>query len=85
MPRGVKSQHRTCTWEGCDKPHKSSGLCGMHAQRKKNGTDMDAPAGFKNVNQGRKCSVSWCETEAHCKGLCKLHYEHTKRLEMFDA
>lgn len=34
---------RTCTWPGCDRMIDSMGLCKAHYNRKRRGTDMDAP------------------------------------------
>ena len=31
----------TCTWEGCDRPYSTKGLCELHYERRRNGIDMD--------------------------------------------
>lgn len=68
-----------CIVDWCNRPSKTKGYCGMHAQRLKAGADMDAPPNWRRVNEGKSCSLPWCDRKAFCKGWCKLHYEQTKR------
>ena len=79
MVRGKPSGLTKCSISWCDRKPKSNGLCSMHIQRQKNGTDMEArPESFQQ-NMGKSCRIPECERNAHCKGMCKLHYEQVKR------
>lgn len=49
---------RTCSVEGCERPHKTRGLCGLHHQRLVNGVDPAMWFEPSQVGRGRKNRVS---------------------------
>lgn len=63
---------KLCKSEGCDKPHRSRGLCSVHYERARR---FD-PASFKRSEKPNKCIRSSCTSHVRAKGLCKLHYNN---------
>ena len=65
---------RLCEWPGCKRPHSAKGLCDLHYQRQKNGTEMDAiPRGSVEF-----CTWPGCDRKHSSKGLCGMHYTRQK-------
>lgn len=68
---------RTCTAEGCDRPHKGHGYCSLHWQRwKKTGT-VDPPAPVVN-QRTLTCTVPQCTRPISARGWCHAHYRRWK-------
>lgn len=64
-----------CSIEGCGKPAKTRGWCGMHYMRwRTHGTTDDIAVAPK------VCSVVGCERRWIARGLCSLHYSRWQRL-----
>lgn len=59
---------RKCTFEGCDKKHKSLGYCGMHYQRLKRYGD---PTIVKGVFPGNANAKRWGAREPIKRTLCE--------------
>lgn len=68
---------KSCTVTGCEKPHKSKGLCGGHYQRRKRGLPLDAPLGTKSSREGT-CTGPECSDPVLAAGLCSAHYEQQR-------
>lgn len=65
--------NRTCSLDGCDRPHAALGFCSMHVQRwRKHGDPGPADPIRK---RGRKCSIPGCDRKHNARGLCNQHYE----------
>lgn len=54
---------RTCTIDGCDRPHLAKGLCAVHYAR-----------AYRNV-----CLVDDCGKKVRAKGRCDTHYRQWRR------
>lgn len=62
---------RTCSIDGCGKPHAARGWCYSHWERWKRHGD---PLAGKRINKGKRCSVDECDRPAHSLEMCTLHY-----------
>lgn len=67
---------KTCSVDGCERPHKARGWCLAHWKRWYRNGDVQADKPFETPDQ---CTVSVCEGEHHAKGLCKAHYNRQRR------
>lgn len=66
-----KTDERTCSVAGCNRPHHARGFCQQHYDdfRKRKHRPGGSQAG------GRKmCSVPGCNRFHHARGYCKMHY-----------
>lgn len=61
-----------CSVEGCDRPHKTNGMCGAHYARWLKGSDLFAPFQRRGVFTG--CSVEACTRPHLSGGYCKRHH-----------
>ena len=62
----------TCSVEGCEKPSKTRGWCGMHYKRwKKHGDPLQEP--------WRGCSVDGCDERHQSHRYCRSHLYRWKR------
>lgn len=62
-PGPKRNAAKTCTVEGCGRPHDARGLCTMHVQRLRNHGSTDKP-------QRRPRAVCACGRLAHAHGKC---------------
>lgn len=62
---------RTCSVDGCGKPHHSHGFCSSHGSRWK--AHGDPLAGKRFAAPGATCSVEGCDVAVHAYGLCNSH------------
>lgn len=62
--------NRTCSIEGCEKPHSARGFCSMHYKRWRRGTDLNRPM---RTAKGT-CSIEGCEQKHYGRGWCAMHY-----------
>jgi hypothetical protein len=67
---------RTCSVDGCDRPHKSKGLCSPHSQRLAKTGDLqsDLPIGTRKRVLG-ECAIDGCDRPLLCRGWCAAHYQ----------
>ena len=63
---------RTCSVDGCGKPHAAKGFCYSHWERWKRHGD---PLAGKKANRGKSCCVDGCSNPAHSREMCKGHYQ----------
>lgn len=66
---------RTCTVEGCERPHNARGWCGPHYTRWHKYGDPTASA----PRADPVCSVDGCERNTVAKRMCALHYYRVRR------
>lgn len=71
--------NRTCSIEGCERPHLATGLCSMHYARKRlTGTAGEAKprkdTSFTNRRVKATCEVDTCTQPVRAKQLCNKHY-----------
>lgn len=66
---------RACSVEGCDRPHRAKGYCGLHYFRVwKHG---DPTVNLKPG--GRICTVEDCDEPYHAHGYCVVHASRVRR------
>jgi hypothetical protein len=58
---------RTCSVEGCERPHLARGWCSLHYQRWQSTGDVQVPV-------RRMCSVEGCDRPYKARGWCRTHY-----------
>lgn len=66
--------NRGCRFDGCENPHKSSGLCNGHYQQERKGMELRQLRGVQ-----KECSFSQCMKPIHAHGLCPGHLAQKKR------
>lgn len=66
-----------CSVEGCPKPSRRHGLCGMHAWRLLNWGHVGSAESTRNQNHD--CAVEGCTRMAKSRGWCRSHYERWRR------
>lgn len=75
---------RTCSIEGCERPHSSRGWCRAHYSRfQRYGDPTGSGKPISERRRGRKgregCDVAGCERKHYGHGLCVIHYERKTR------
>lgn len=67
---------RTCSVDGCGRPHKSKGYCGPHHARllKTGDVRADLPIGTRPRVAG-DCTIDGCDRPLLAKGWCAAHYQ----------
>lgn len=67
-----------CSVEGCEKPIRLRGLCGMHEARLRRHGDLNfvTPAGRFAKNP--ICTIGECDKPHVAKGMCQMHYRRAK-------
>lgn len=63
---------RTCTVDGCEKPHFGRGLCNQHYSRVRRGKGVGTAEPQRMSDRG--CKVEGCAGKHNAKGLCATHY-----------
>ena len=61
---------RTCSFEGCDRPHYGRGWCGMHYKRVWRSGSAELPE--KEIQE---CSVDGCTRPVRSLGYCNMHHQ----------
>lgn len=75
-----------CSFEGCDRPGRPSGLCLAHLKQQSRGGELKP---LRRREHGRKatspiCSFEGCGRKRHAYGLCKAHrYQQLRGVELF--
>ena len=64
---------RLCSIDGCLRPHRSNGLCGMHHERVRKTGDPGS-VGVSRTAPG-SCVISGCERTHAARGYCMHHYQ----------
>ena len=74
---------RTCSVEGCDRPHKAKGFCQCHYTRLVSGWDMHVPIRLKDGSTKRtKCSAAGCERQSRSRRNGRFYCQwHVARLK----
>lgn len=70
---------RTCSIEGCDRPHLALGLCGAHRRRKRLGMPLDAKPIRPRTPKYAGCAVTECSEPHIGRGYCRKHLGHWRR------
>lgn len=75
MPRGHAGLvEKTCTFEGCDRPHMGRGLCSTHYAQWYRGEELrPIKPHRRTVKPKAPCSFPGCERVSHGNGLCNAH------------
>lgn len=70
---------RTCSVDGCDKPHAARGWCDTHYRRWYNAPGSGVGDLMVIVNIG-ECTIEGCTKDARYRGWCSTHYGRFQRL-----
>jgi hypothetical protein len=73
---------KECSIEGCNRPHRAKGFCGMHYYRFFKCKIQDRspqPLENRTGKNHLKCSVESCDEKQHSLGYCRLHHAAYKR------
>jgi hypothetical protein len=68
---------RTCSLDGCERPHKGLGYCRVHLDRVKR-TGAPGPAVVR-VYGAASCTVAGCVDAHSAQGLCERHYARLRK------
>lgn len=68
--------YETCTFEGCERPHRSRGLCRTHYSQKIRGETLK-PIGERDTPD--TCTFEGCSRPYVGKGYCMAHYQQQRR------
>jgi hypothetical protein len=68
---------RTCSAEGCGRPHDSHGYCSLHSRRLKRHGSLTNPV--RTPKPFEKCSVDGCDSKVHAHGMCGKHAQRMAR------
>lgn len=74
------SNSKTCTIEGCERPHRARGMCTTHRYRFDNGLPMEAEV--RQYEHERVCKVEGCENSRVGGGdgtYCAMHRRRVDR------
>ena len=73
---------KLCTIDGCDRPAKARGWCGMHWKRWRRHGETGEAAPLRHKQDG-VCSAPDCRLPAHAFSLCHTHYNRQTRFGRF--
>jgi hypothetical protein len=68
---------KTCTFDGCDRPHAARGWCGPHYQQKRRGAELH-PVTIQTPKPA-SCTYPDCKKPYSGRGLCEGHLEQGRR------
>lgn len=72
---------RTCSIDGCERPHSARGWCHRHYIRwRETGTTADPV-----LMSSQSCAVDGCDRSARKRGWCELHYRRWRKHGTTDA
>lgn len=67
----------SCTFEGCERPHRSRGFCRAHYAQNLRGVAL-TPIGTR-AHVPETCTFEGCERPYVGKGYCMAHYQQRRR------
>jgi hypothetical protein len=67
----------SCTFEGCERPHRSRGLCRAHYSQQARGVSL-TPIGTR-PEVPDTCTYEGCDRPYVGKGYCMTHYQQQRR------
>lgn len=67
----------SCTFEGCERPHRSRGLCRAHYSQRARGVPLTPIGSRPEVPE--KCTYEGCDRPYVGKGYCMTHYQQQRR------
>ena len=70
------SEHRSCTFPGCTRPHLAKGLCGGHYYQRRRGGPLSP---LKPLEAARTCETPGCDEPHKARGLCEGCYGRQRR------
>jgi hypothetical protein len=72
-----RSENRSCSLDGCERPHYAHGYCNPHWRRfKRNGTPGAVTIKTPNPSE---CSFDGCLRTSSSRGLCASHYSQIQK------
>lgn len=66
-----------CTFEGCELPHRSRGLCRAHYAQKMKGLSLRTVGDRSHIPE--TCTYEGCDRPYVGKGYCMTHYQQQRR------
>lgn len=73
---------RTCSINGCERPHDSHGYCFSHSRRFRLGVQIDSPLPHRQIVA---CSIEWCDRAQKSRGYCQMHLFRLRKGSDMDA
>jgi len=73
---------RKCSVEGCTRPYRTKGMCGLHYERMRSGCPLSTPVHRRDPK--KVCNVEGCDTLVGrwgARGMCRSHYRRSKRAQ----
>lgn len=72
-------EKKTCSVEGCGRPHQACGFCSMHYRRWLRHGDPIGGGVFRKRPAHARCSVAGCDRQAIARRLCHLHWQRDRK------
>lgn len=72
-------EKRTCSVDGCEKPHKAYGWCRTHYARWQRHGDVMQDVPVQRRAPDARCSIASCDRPLSAKGWCKAHHNRWLR------
>ena len=66
---------KTCSFENCNKPHRTRGLCKTHYEQQRLGKPLTKIKKINKPGTYTQCTFKGCERPHSGKGLCRAHYK----------
>ena len=76
---------KTCTFEGCEKPHRSKGLCAVHYTMKRRNKELMPINKRIKKDPNKLCLIYGCIKASKVKDLCISHYKKTYTCKVPDC
>lgn len=72
---------RICSFEGCENPIHSRGLCSGHRIQRDNGQELRPLRELNFYTEKDICAVDGCGETVYSKFMCRSHYDRVKHTE----